>query len=123
MNPVSGIMVQKVLDVTIVDFQEARLLDTKHIDNIAEQLYQLVDKMDRRKLIVDFSKVQFLSSSAIGMLLNLHKKSKAIKGELILCGLRKDLMKVFEITNLTRLLRFCADEKEALAVFGHAGRV
>ena len=123
MNPVSGIMVQKVLDVTIVDFQEVRLLDTKHIDNIAEQLYQLVDKMDRRKLILDFSKVQFLSSSALGMLLNLHKKSMAIKGMLVLCGLRKDLMKVFEITNLTKLLRFCADEKEALAVFGHAGRV
>ena len=123
MNPASGIMVQKVLDVTIVDFQEVRLLDTKHIDTIAEQLYQLVDRMDRKKLILDFSKVQFLSSSALSMLLNLHKKSKAIKGELVLCGLRKDLMKVFEITSLTKLFRFCADEKEALAVFGHAGRV
>ena len=123
MNPVSGIMVQKVLDVTIVDFQEVRLLDTKHIDTIAEQLYQLVDKMDRRKLILDFSKVQFLASSALSVLLNLHKKTKAIKGELVLCGLRKDLMKVFEITSLTKLFRFCADEKDALAAFGHAGRV
>jgi len=32
-------------------------------------------------------------------------------------------MKVFEITKLTKILRFCADEKEALAVFGHAGRL
>ena len=123
MNPASGIMVQKLLDVTTVEFQTPRLMDAKGISTIGEQLYELVEKRDRKKLILDFSKVRFMSSSALGMLVNLHNKSTAIKGVLVLCGLRKDLMKVFEITKLTKILRFCADEKEALAVFGHAGRV
>lgn len=116
-------MIQKVLDVTMVEFQSPRLVDANSLDKIAEQLYELVDKKDRRKLILDFGKVRFMSSSALGMLVNLNNKSKAIKGTLVLCGLRKDLMKVFEITKLTKILRFCADEKEALAVFGHAGRL
>lgn len=123
MNPQSAIMIQKVLDVTMVEFQSPRLVDANSLDKIAEQLYELVDKKDRRKLILDFGKVRFMSSSALGMLVNLNNKSKAIKGTLVLCGLRKDLMKVFEITKLTKILRFCADEKEALAVFGHAGRL
>jgi len=55
------------------------------------------------------------------MLLNLHKKSAAIKGTLVLCGLKKDLMKVFEIMNLTKMLKFCANEKDALSVFGQKG--
>ncbi len=116
-------MIQKLLDVTIVEFQSPRLVDANSLDKIAEQLYELVDKKDRKKLVLDFGKVRFMSSSALGMLLNLNTKSAAIKGTLVLCGLRKDLMKVFEITKLTKILRFCADEKEALTVFGHAGRL
>jgi len=116
------IVTQKMLDVTIVDFQEARLLDTYQIEAIGEQLFKLVDQMDRKKLILDFSKVQFLSSSAIGMLMNLHKKCQAIKGSYVLCGVRPEIMKVFELMKLTKLLRFCADEKEAFAFFGLAGR-
>ena len=115
-------MIQKVLDVTMVEFQSPRLVDANSLNLIAEQLYELVDKKDRKKLILDFGNVRFMSSSALGMLLNLNTKSAAIKGTLVLCGLRKDLMKVFDITKLTKILRFCADEKEALAVFGHAGR-
>jgi len=111
-------MVQKFGDVTLVNIQEPRLLDNRDLDALAAQLYQLVEKMDRKKLIVDFSKVQFLASAAIGVVTSLHQKSVAIKGTLILCGIRKDIMRVFEITRLTKLLRFCADEKEAFAVFG-----
>lgn len=112
------IMVQKVQDVTVVDFQDARLLETHLIDQLGEQLYRLVEKLDRKKLVLDFSKVQFLSSAAIGVLLNLHKKSLAIKGTLVLCGLKKDLMKVFEIMKLNKLFKIVPDEKEALSVFG-----
>lgn len=122
MTPAPKLMVQKILDVTIVDFQEVRLLDSQHIDAIGKELYKLIDEMDRRKLILDFSKVQFLASAAIGVIMNLHKKVTGMKGTLVLCGLRKDLMKVFEIMQLTKLLKFCADEKEALTVFGYAGR-
>ena len=116
-------MIQKVLDVTMVEFQSPRLVDANSLDKIADELYELVDKKDRKKLILDFGNVRFMSSSALGMLLNLNTKTAAIKGTLVLCGLRKDLMKVFEITKLTKILRFCADEKEALAVFGYAGRL
>ncbi len=118
MGTTPKIMIQKIADVTVVDIQEARLLDSQELEALAEQLYRLVDQLDRKKLIVDFSRVQFLASAAIGVLTNLHKKSAAIKGTLVLCGLRKEIMKVFEIMNLTKLLRFCANEKDALGVFG-----
>lgn len=122
MNNAPKLFVQKVVDVTIVDFQEVRLLEAHRIDAIGEELTKFVEQMDRKKLVLDFSKVQFLASAAIGMLLNLHKKCLTAKGSLVLCGVRKDIMKVFEIMKLTKLLKFCADEKEALGVFGHAGR-
>ena len=114
----ANIMVQKHSDVTLVNIQEPRLLESRDLDALADQLYQLVDKMDRKKLIVDFSKVQFLASAAIGVVTTLHQKSVAIKGTLVFCGFRKDIMKVFEIMKLTKLLRICDNEKDAFAVFG-----
>jgi anti-sigma B factor antagonist len=114
----SNLLIQKHVDVTVVTINESRLLESRELDALAAELYQLVDKMDRKKLIVDFSKVQFLASAAIGMVTALHQKSQAIKGTLVLCGFRKDIYKVFEITRLTKLLKIVPTETEAFAVFG-----
>jgi len=76
--------------------------------------------MDRKKLILDCTKVQFLASAAIGVFVNLQKKVAAIKGTLIICGLRQDLMRVFEITQLTKLFKFADDEGAALTFLGYS---
>ena len=119
MSTTPKILVQKMWDVTVVDFQEARLLEAQQIEAIAKELYRLVDEMHVKKLILDFGKVQFLASAAIGVLMNLHKKSTAIKGTVIICSLRKELMKVFEIMKLTKVLKFAANEDEALVQLGY----
>jgi anti-anti-sigma factor len=123
MSVAPKIVVQRMWDVTVVDFQAGRLLEVQLIDSIGKELYRLVDEMDSKKLILDFSKVQFLASAAIGMLMTLHRKSTAIKGTFVICGLRRELMKVFEIMKLTRVFKFAATEEEALGLFGYtAGR-
>lgn len=78
-----------------------------------------MDEMHRTKIILDFSNVQFLASAAIGLLMNLHRKSTAIKGTFVICSLRKELMKVFEIMKLTKVFKFAADEDAALALLGY----
>lgn len=113
------IMVQKMWDVTIVDFEESRLLDSLQIEAIGKELYRLVDEMDRKKLILDFSKVQFMSSAAIGVLMNLHKKSAAIKGAFVICSMRKDLMQIFEIMSLTKVFKFAPTQQDAFSLLGH----
>lgn len=119
MSVAPKIMVQRTWDVTIVDLQEARLLEAAQIEAIGKELYRLVDEMDRKKLILDFAQVQFLASAAIGMLMTLHKKSTAIKGTFIICSLRRELMKVFEIMKLTKVFKFAPNEDEALAMLGY----
>jgi anti-sigma B factor antagonist len=118
MDTPAGLLIQKIRDVTIANFEHPSMLDAAQIQAIGEQLYKLVDVKYCKRLVLDFSKVQFMSSSALGVLINLRNKSVAIKGSLVICGLRKDLMKVFEITKLNKLFTFCANEDEALATFG-----
>ena len=118
MSSAPSIVIQKIGDVTFVEFQETRLVDGPQLTSISEELYRLVDHMDRKKLILNFGKVQILASAAIGVLTTLHQKSKAIRGTFVICGLRKELMKVFEIMKLTKVLNFAPSEERALAMIG-----
>ena len=118
MSTAARLLIQSIRDVTNVRFQESSILDTLLIQRISDELNHLVDAKYKRKLLLDFTDVKFLSSSALGVLVTLKKKSDAIKGEVLLCGLRKDLRKIFKITSLDKLFKFADDERGALEVFG-----
>ena len=105
-------------DITVVGFQTTQILDAPAIEEIAQQLYPLVDKQARRKIVLDFDKVKFLSSQMLGVLITLHKKSAAIKGRVVLCGLRPELKKVFTIMKLERVLSIVDDESGAIQALG-----
>lgn len=112
------LLVQGIGDVTIVNFTEAAILDAAQIQRIADELYKLVDQNARRKMVLDFSAVKFLSSQTLGVLLMVKKKIDAIKGKVVFCGLRRELQEVFRMTNLHKSFEFYADETKALAAFG-----
>jgi len=118
MDQAEGLLIQHIRDVTIVNVESTSMLDTAQIQAFGDAVYKLVEVKYCKKLVLDFSRVQFMSSAALGVMINLRNKSAAIKGQLVICGLKKDLMKVFEITKLVKLFTFRANEEEALAALG-----
>ncbi len=112
------LLIQSFRDVTVVNFSDSSILDTAQVQQIGDQLNELIDNRAIRKLILDFSKVKFLSSSALGVLITLRNKSNEIKGKVVLCSLRPDLRKIFKITNLDKLFDFHENEERALNSFG-----
>jgi len=114
----ANLLIQREMDITVVDLQDSRILDILHVESIGEQLFKLVDQMDRKKLIVDCSKVQHMGSAAIGMILTLNAKSKAIKGALVLCGVRPDVMKIFSLMKLNKVLKFAPNLNDARVKLG-----
>lgn len=114
----SRIVVQEYAGVTVVTFSDSSILDSATIEQLGKDLYHLIDTLNKQKLIVDFCNVKFLSSQVLGVLITLNKKAAAIKGTLVFCGLKSDLMKVFTITNLDKLFRFFPNDSAALKHFG-----
>ena len=114
----SKILVETLQDVTVVTFTDSSILEALVIQQIGEEIYKLVDEQAKRKLVLDFSRVRFMSSQALGMLINLRKKCQAIKGELIFCAVQPEIQKVFKIMNLTKIFKFVPSERDALAEFG-----
>jgi anti-anti-sigma factor len=112
------LVIRTAADITVVTLQEPSILEAAMVERMGTELYRLVDNGACKKLILDFTKVKFLASGAVGVLINLHKKFAATKGKLVVCGLRKELTKVFEILKIEKLFTFCPDEAAALAVLG-----
>ena len=115
------IVVQQIKDVTVATFHASRILDAAQVEALGEELYALVDRKDRRKLILDFTEVRFLSSAMLGVLLNLRNKADRVRGRIVLCGLRAELHKVFRITKIDKLFDFFDTEGQALTSFGITG--
>ena len=109
-----GLVISEVYGVTNVLIEDMSLLDPVSIEAMGQQLYALVDAKARRKVVVDFHRVRHLSSQMIGVVIELHKKSKAIKGHVVLCGLTGDVRRGFTITRLDKLLNIAKDENDAL---------
>jgi len=112
------LLIHPLRDVTVVNFVDASILDAQQVQQLGQELFDLVDKQARRKIVLDFEKVRFLSSSALGVLITLRKKTDAIKAKIVFCNLRDELRKVFKITNLEKMFEFYKREEKALSVFG-----
>jgi len=109
--------VNEVGDVTVVRFKDKKIVEDINIEELGRELFQLIEEDGRKKLLLNFSSVDFLSSSALGKLITLEKKVRAHGGVLKLSNIRPEIYEVFTITKLDRLFDIKDDEADALAVF------
>jgi len=104
-------------DITVVNFIDRKILDEQNIQKIGEDLFSLVDELGRKKILLNFSNVEYLSSAALGKFITLNKKVGATGGKLVMCNINEEIFEVFEITKLNRLFNIQKDEQTALQVF------
>jgi len=109
--------VKEVGDVTVVNFRDQKIIEDLRIQELGQELFQLVEAEKRKKLVLNFATVDFLSSAALGKLITLDKKVKANNGVMKLCSIRPEIYEVFAITKLNRLFDIRRDEGDALAAF------
>ena len=107
-------------DVTVVRFNERRIIDQMVIQEIGSALFDLVDTQNKKKILLNFDTVDFLSSAALGKLITLNKKVKTTDGMLKLCSIRPEIYEVFALTRLNQLFDIRADQSEALTAFDEA---
>ena len=70
-----------------------------------------------QKLLLNFSKVEYISNAAIGILIGLHKKATASGGSLILCNVSPVVFEHFSTRKLNKVFDFQAEEESALKAF------
>ena len=108
---------EDVGDVTVARFIDKKILDESNIQIIGNQMFSLVEDDGRRKVLLDFSNVEYLSSAALGKLIVMDKKIKAVQGKLSMCAVRPEILEVFKITKLDSLFSIYDSREQALEGF------
>jgi anti-sigma B factor antagonist len=100
--------------ITIVDL--AGRLDTNTAPHAEEALSAILET-GASKLLLNFEKLDFVSSAGLRIVLATAKKMKSTKGELQMCALNEIVAEVFEISGFAMLFKIHATADDALAAF------
>jgi anti-anti-sigma factor len=103
---------QTKTDEAIVLHLEGRL-DTNTASSFEEKLMTLIDN-NENKIILDFSELDFISSSGLRVLLMAGKRLKTTNGKLRLCALKDHIKEVFDVAGFTMLFSMFPNRDEAL---------
>ena len=109
--------IEEIGDVTVARFVDKKILDESNIQLIGNQLFGLVDDDGRKKIVLDFANVEYLSSAALGKLITMNKKVADSGGKLRLCSIRPDIYEVFAITRLNKVFDIRDTQEQALEGF------
>ena len=95
------------------------LVDWDMIRNLSIQLHLLVEEGHCR-LLLNFSRIRYMSSDVLGTLAMLHRQLDRSHGRLALCGLDPVLREMMRICCLEQVFDIYANESEALVKVKHS---
>ncbi len=113
----SRLKVKRDAGVIEVMFRDRNILDEANIQQIGEEIKGLIDAEPKPRLLINFSDVDHLSSAALGTLITVNNRIKALNGQLRLCNIDPQIYQVFVITKLNRLFEIHETPDKAVASF------
>lgn len=106
-------------DVVIATIQPVKILDELTIRKIGEEFKKLtMEAAADRKLVINFERVNFMSSSMIGQVMLLSRQCRNDKVQLKLCSIAPSIMEIFTLMRLNKVLDIYKTEDEAVEAFG-----
>ncbi len=106
--------VQMIDNIAVVSITAGRILDDQVITKFGDELKQLVEQAGHKLILLNFSKVEYLSSAALGKLVVLRRLVEGVKGKLALSNIDDSIFEAFKITGFDRIFNIFPDEQEGL---------
>jgi anti-anti-sigma factor len=106
--------VRETNGVHILDFSGS--FDTNSSQAAEDEINKLI-AADYRKILFNFNKLDYISSSGLRVLLATAKKMKASGGIMKVCSLNSVVQEVFDISGFAGILNLASNEEEALDSF------
>jgi anti-sigma B factor antagonist len=106
--------VSKAGQATVVHLAGPRITDQVYINELGDELVAVLERAQPPDLVVDLKAIDFLSSSVLGKLIRLLKRTRQAGGRLRLCSIRPAILEVFEITQLDTVFEIYTDVDEAI---------
>jgi len=82
---------------------DAAVLDATNVKDFGKEVQKVMEDQENVHFLLDFEKVNYLSSAALSELIYLYRLSRGNDGDVRLCNVSKQIMTAFEITNLNKM--------------------
>lgn len=89
-------------------------LDLQVADLFRNQLERHLNTRGVKNLVLNLSRVSFIDSSGLGVILGRYRRLKAAGGEVAIVNPSPAVNRLLELAGLHKLVRFYASEEEAL---------
>jgi anti-sigma B factor antagonist len=110
--------VKDVNGVTVVDLAgEPLMYASALVQEVGDELISLFKDHGCRKILLDFTHVQYVSSMMLAKLAHLEQELRHANGQLKLCGLGPVLKDTFRIGHFERVFSVYDDAESAIAQF------
>lgn len=100
-----------------VQFRDRNILDEANIQQIGEEIKGIIESETKPKLLINFTNVDHLSSAALGTLITINNRVRALTGQLRLSNIDPQIYQVFVITKLNKLFEIHESAEKARASF------
>lgn len=97
--------------VTVVE--PKGVIDSRAADQVKRTLTELIEA-SRSKLVVDLTAVPHIDSTGLGALVAAMKQARAAGGDVRVCGLQKEVLSIFGITHLAKVIAVYSSRQEAI---------
>jgi anti-sigma B factor antagonist len=103
-------------DVTVASFTKLSLSDEENVEQLAHELFSLVEQYNRRKVVLDMHCVEYVTSSILGKMITLHRKLHRTNGRLVVCGLTEGVQRILSSSRLIEYFETSTDVDNAVAM-------
>lgn len=104
----------KIMGQTLI-VSPAGDLDHHTAADLRERIDKEVAHENIRNIIFDFSQVEFMDSSGIGLIIGRYKLMSANSGITAICHMKDSLRRIFDISGLKKIIQAYGDVDEALS--------
>jgi anti-sigma B factor antagonist len=98
------------MDGKLVDKAEAVEISVEIDEELAE---------GTSKFVIDLSRLEYMNSTGLNILINLMNKSRNAGGEAVIVGVKPRIMALFAVTKLNSVFTMRDTLQEAIAFFDH----
>lgn len=111
----SFFLLEREGEVPVAVIQRQQLSEEDNLEEFGFDLSAVVDKLNTTRLVLDMSRVKYMTSAAIGRLIAFHRRLNRDKGALVLCDVTPTVRDILSASQLLSYFRVAEGRAAAVA--------
>ncbi len=100
--------------IKVIELTLPTSIDSSEFDRLNESLLAALGDAPGAGWILDLSRVAYMGSAVLGLMINIRQVVRQGQGTLVLCGMSDRLMRIFETCCMERLFKIVPGRQEAI---------